>query len=320
MTIEPPTSVLNDGSADSWIRFREEMPALRDELDRHLTSIVVAPKQGGHTSTLASGILVRRDGRTGILTAAHVASDVRKCLSGVSEYFPFVVASTKKSSKQNVDGEAIQIELKLKRSRLIIVGGNECGMLKPDIAWIPLPVDISDRIEAESAQRFYDWRCLNPPRNGAYCHFVSGCIGAHSRKLRDRLNIRAVLPEFRQVKCDDFFTPEWRGEWDFLTVTVYDSANLDTEERFQPKGVPESVWNTLEVHPGHFGGVSGAPLWCVHQAEEGEPGLRKLKPELWGMAFAQVGSPSLGRAYLSCHGPGSIERITSSDGGTIQRV
>ena len=304
-----------DRSSEAWIGFRKLVPALRDQLDRHLIAMVVAPKDGSDYRTLASGILVRRDGRSGILTAAHVARAIRSSLFGCNGYFPLLVASTKPPSEKSLDGKVVPIELRVRKDRLSIVGGEERGMLKPDIAWIPLPVSTCDELEAETIHRFYDWNPPDPPQPGIYCHFVSGCIGAHSRKLQSRLHVRAVLPEFRQVKCENISEPERRGEWDFITVMMFDQAILDNEERHRPGGVPEPVWETVDANPEDFRGVSGAPLWSVLQAEEGDSASDKLTTSLQGIAFNEFGSTSSGRVFLSCHGPESIERITSPDGG-----
>ena len=224
-----------------------------------------------------------------------------------------MVGSAKKASEKALDGAVVPIRLKLRSSRLHIEGGAKRGARIADIAWIPLPTEMAEQLEAESIHGFYEWKGWTLVGRGNYHLFVVGCVGEQSRRLLTELNEKAIVPEVRQVQCEDFPRCEQRKGWDFVTVTVDKVANRNTEEKIRLAGTPEAVWETLEKHPTDYRGVSGGPLWWIKEDESGEVDSETDNPGLWGMAFLQWGSDAERGIELNCHGPESIERITSVD-------
>ena len=284
-----------------------------DRLDRHIIALTIVPEDGGLYEHLGSGVLVRRKGRTGIVTAAHVALPVKEALENPAGPVPWMVGSAKDTNEKTLDGAVIPIRLKLRSRRLHIDGGRRCGMRVADIAWIPLPTEMAERLEAESIHGFYEWKGPTPVERGNYHLFVAGCVGAQSRQLRLKLGEKAIVPEIRQVKCEEFPECDRRDGWDFVTVTVDKSSERDTQERIRRPGTPNGVWEALEEHPSSYGGVSGGPLWWIKEGEPGDVDSTTNCPVLWGVAFSQLGNDATDGILLNCHGPESIERITSVD-------
>ena len=291
--------------------FRKAIEDRYDALDRNLVALAIGPEDGSSYEMLASGVLVRRDGRTGIVTAAHVARPIKEVLDNPAGRVAWMVGSTKKPSQKTLDGAVFPIRLKLRSSRLRIEGGKERGARIADIAWIPLSTEIAEQLEAETIHGFYEWNEHTLVSPGKYHLFVLGCMGVQSRRLLEKLNEKAIIPEFRQVQCVDFPKCDERNGWDFVTVTVNKAAQHDTEERIRPPATPESVWEILEKHPTDYSGMSGGPLWWMRENEAGEVDNGVSNPCLWGIVFLQWGSDAERGVELNCHGPESIERVTS---------
>ena len=291
--------------------FRKAIENHYDALGRHLVTLTVVPEDGGPYELLASGTLVRRDGRTGIVTAAHVARPIMEVLDNPAGRVAWMVGSAKKPSQKTLDGAVVAIRLKLRRSRLRIEGGIERGARIADIAWIPLSTETAEQLEAETIHGFYEWTGCTPVSSGKYHLFVLGCVGVQSHRVLKELNEKAIIPEFRQVQCDDFPKCDERNGWDFVTVTVNKAAQQGTEERIRLPGTPDSIWEVLENHPTDYSGMSGGPLWWIRENEAGEVGNGISNPCLWGMVFLQWGNDAERGVELNCHGPESIERMTS---------
>ena len=294
-------------------KFRQAVEGLQDTLDRHLIALTIVPEEGGLHELLGSGILVRRDGRAGIVTAAHVACPIRDALDNPARRLPWMVGSAKKASEKTLDGTVVPIRLKLRGHRLHIEGGAKRGARIADIAWIPLPTEMAEQLEAESIHGFYEWKGRTPLSRGTYHFFVLGCVAVQTHRLLRELNEKVIVPEFRQVGYDDFPKCERRNGWDFVTVTVDKATQRGTEERVRLPGIPDAAWEALEKHPSDYSGVSGGPLWWIKEDESGEVDSETDNPGLWGMAFLQWGSDAERGIELNCHGPESIERITSVD-------
>ena len=293
--------------------FRKATERLMDRLDRHIIALTIVPEDGDLYEHLGSGILVRREGRTGIVTAAHVALPIREALDNAAGRMAWMVGSARTTAEKMLDGAVIPIPLKLRSRRLHIEGGTRRGMRVADIAWIPLPTEMAERLEAESVHGFYEWKGPTHVERGNYHLFVAGCVGAQTRKLRLKLGENAIVPEFRQVKCEEFPECDRREGWDFVTVTVDKSSQRGTEERIRHPGTPNAGWNALEEHPSSYGGVSGGPLWWIKEGEPGDVDSTTNSLVLWGVAFSQWGDNAKDGILLNCHGPESIERITSID-------
>ena len=185
-------------------KLREALERLQDTLDRHLIALTIVPEVGGLYDDLGSGVLVRREGRTGIVTAAHVARPIRKALENPAGLVPWMVGSAKRASEKTLDGAVVPIRLKLRSRRTHIEGGTKIGARIADIAWIPLPTEMAEQLEAESIHGFYEWNGPTPAVRGNYHLFVAGCVAAQSHRLLVKLGERAIISEFRQVKCEEF--------------------------------------------------------------------------------------------------------------------
>ena len=293
--------------------FRKAVERLMDTLDRHIIALTIVPEGEWLYEHLASGVLVRREGRAGIVTAAHVAHPIKEALDNPAGSVPWMVGSARKTNEKTLDGAVIAIRLKLKSRRLHIEGGRHCGARIADIAWIPLPTEMAEQLEAESVHGFYEWKGPTHVGRGNYHLFAAGCVGAQSSRLLRKLGERAIIPEFRQVKCEEFPECERREGWDFVTVTADKSCERDTQERIRHPGTPNAVWEALEEHPSSYGGVSGGPLWWMTEGEPGDIDSTTSRPVLWGIVFSQWGKDAEDGIELNCHGPESIERITSVD-------
>ena len=291
-------------------KFRKALDGLQNTLDRHVIALTIVPEDGGLYDDLGSGVLVRRDGRTGIVTAAHVARPIRQALDNPAGLVPWMVGSAKKASEKTLDGAVVPIHLKLRSCRIHIEGGTKCGARIADIAWIPLPTEMAEQLEAESIHGFYEWKGPTPVGRGNYHLFVAGCVAAQSHRLLVKLGERAIIPEFRQVKCEEFPECDRREGWDFVTVTVDKEADRNTEERIRLPGIPNAVWEALEEHPTKYSGVSGGALWWINEGKPGDVGSTSNNPVLWGIVFSQWGEDTTDGIELNCHGPESIDRIT----------
>lgn len=292
---------------------RQTVERLSDRLDRHIIALTIVPESGGLYEHLGSGVLVRKEGRTGIVTAAHVALPIRDALDNPAGSVPWMVGSSKPASEKALDGAVVPIRLKLRSRRLQIEGGRRCGARIADIAWIPLPTEMAEKLEAESVHGFYEWKGPPSAGRGNYHLFVAGCVGVQSHQVLLKLNERAIVTEFRQVKCEEFPERDRRDGWDFVTVSVDKSSERETEERIRPAGTPMAVWDALEEHPTDYSGVSGGPLWWINVGESEDVDSTTNNPVLWGIAFSQWGREAKDGIELNCHGPESIERITSVD-------
>ena len=293
--------------------FRKGLERLMDTLDRHIVALTIVPEDGGLCERLGSGVLVRREGRNGIVTAAHVALPIREALDNPAGSVPWMVGSARNTKEKPQDGAVSAIRLKLRSHRLHIEGGRHCRARDADVAWIPLPTDMAEQLEAETVHGFYEWEGRPPVERGNYHHFVTGCVGAQSRRILVELGERALISEFRQVKCEEFPECDRREGWDYLTVTADKSSERDIQERVRHPGTPTAVWEALEEHPSSYRGVSGGPLWWMMEGESGEIDSRTNRPVLWGIVFSQWGEDANDGIQLNCHGPESIERITSVD-------
>lgn len=316
---ETNTPATAAGTSKSWTLLKRASGVLREQLDRHLMALLTAPAGGGAYDTLGSGILLRRDGRPGVLTAAHVARPISELLLHPDGRIPVMLASAKRVHEKALDGAVVPIQLKQKHQRLRIVGGSEAKLRRPDIAWIPLPLQTAERLEAETVHGFYEWTSTSRIEPGTYHHFVSGCVGVQSQNLLAELGELAVVSEFRSVRCHDFPQLETHDGWDFITTTVDHADGRATEERSRPPGVPDAAWEVFEEHPKSFSGMSGGPLWSVREPDDENLPPRDWATELWGMAFIQDRSPSDRRLDVHCHGPMSIERITAPTTSFVER-
>ena len=293
------------------VKFREVAQRVRDKLDRYLIALIIMPESGGLHEMLASGVLLRRGGRSGILTAGHVGLNIKEVLEDPTGRIAKMAASTKKASQKRLDGATVEIPLKLRSSRLRIVGGEKCGARRPDIAWIPLTERIASQLESETAHGFYEWDTAPTLREGNYHVFVSGCIGVQTLRVLVELGELGSVAEFRQVKYVRFPERDTREGWDYMTVMVDKEEERDTEERIRPPGIPDEIWDACDTHPTDFRAMSGGPMWCVREGSAADFEDIAGNAVLWGMCFTQWGKDAKEGVEINCHGPGSIERITA---------
>ena len=108
----------NKGASKSLAFLKQASGVVRQQLDRHLMPLLTVPDGGGVYDRLGSGILLRRDGRAGVLTAAHVARPISELLVCPSGRIPVMLASTQKVRENALDGAVVRIRLKQKHQRL----------------------------------------------------------------------------------------------------------------------------------------------------------------------------------------------------------
>lgn len=238
---------------------------------RNFSVTMLAANKSQRDAVPCAGTLVSLCGKKGILTAHHVW----KCVE--SKDLLILMA-----------GKSIECESKYLHAIVPIARGSlpDVGATVPDIAFIELPLEICNTLEAYGKVFYSIERRANDPEINLYSHLGYWAIVGSPQALLDEENGRVASFIYdtgvqRRV--------EFEG-WDYLYV------NLDILDNSQI--------------PRDYGGMSGGGIWRVEYATD--PELRTFVVEsnargivLSGVIFYQTAED--GRQLLS-HGPQSIYR------------
>ena len=289
---------------------------------RHTIRLARAPidpvKGPTHDDLSGAGVLVERNGKRGIITAAHCILIKAKPRQTVSEMEMSVLLSMHPTSARNAAMEAIKVPL---------IGTSHCGGRRddgvgPDIAWIPLSPEIAASIEARSGV-FYRMDDDRGPRlaeegddPAQLKESIAGCMVSGFSVEREGVAFEhGAMASLGQTRSIGPVLEEWtKSGWDYERRCIDRPSDRLFDQVKDDERMRSDLRAVLPRYPEYMGGLSGAGVWCLWQTTNGQAGS-PIRRQLVGMVYFQDPEKgSQGEMTMFNHGRASLKRIIDGSG------
>ena len=273
-----------------------------------------------HENLLGAGTLVRNGDTFGILTAGHVARELKRgggVLMTVGQSL-----NPMKSGRQPCRFMSLQGWIGCAEGTQKIHGNSstskEAQLAEPDLAWIRISEPDARKLGPEgfAGGIFHDWQKSERTRPKEICEQRRGKYGlwmcGWARETSERL-LEVGRPGgclmARQV-IRERPAPVLEDGWDRFDYTMrLDDRPREGYSDWGDAGRNRDVRARLDADPSRWGGISGSGIWHAHRQEEQDDVPHQCS--LVGVVYAEHPPPADGLPVtkLRAHGIGSINRV-----------
>ena len=273
-----------------------------------------------HDDLSGAGVLIERNGRKGILTAAHCIRRKARPRQALDEMEMYVLHSMPPASDGTSKMEAIQIPLLGTRC----CGGAVDDPREPDIAWIPLSAEIAESIQARTGvfYRMDDDRSPRLAKDGddprhvdVSESFAAWMVSGFSVEREAVAFEHGEMASLGQTRSIGPVLEEWidRG-WDYERRCIDNPSERSIERVKHDETMPSHIRAVVPRYPEYMGGLSGAGVWCLWQTPNGQA-ASPVRRQLVGMVYFQDPEKgSQGEMTMFNHGAASLKRIVDGSG------
>ena len=279
----------------------------------------IDPMQGAtHDDLSGAGVLVERNGKKGIITAAHCIHRKARRGQTVDQMEMYVLLSMHPIPAGTAEMEAITIPL---------LGTTDCGGKRddgrgPDIAWIPLSAEMSESIEARTGvfYRMDDDRAPRVAKEGDDPMHVQESVGAwlvsgFSVEREAAAFEHGEMASLGQTRSIGPVLEEWtESGWDYERRCIDMPSERSIERVKHDETMPSHIRAVVPRYPRYMGGLSGGGVWYLWQTRSGQA-TSPVRRQLVGMVYFQDREKgSQGEMTMLNHGATSLKRIVDEAG------